>query len=106
MAEITRGGVCYDLRSSPFWFDYEDEGIRFMFSSETHLEKFYRLYSKREEWLSDSLTRRFKYVVNAEALSVFQLYRQVETRGFCIYVDGECYTTSDSVGFKTCVGVS
>lgn len=80
--KITEYGVCYDVRNSPYV--YEWRSYRFHFSSVKHLEKFRDNVRMREEWLEDSLTRRFKYRVHAAWLAVFQLYAQVETRGFYV----------------------
>lgn len=82
MAELTRHGVCYDLEGSPY--TAECEGFVFHFSSVPHMDKFMRETRKREEWLNDSLSRRFRFRVDASIIAVFQLYHQVETRGFYV----------------------
>ena len=82
MVRISPHGVCYDIENSPF--AYERNGIVFRFSSERHLNKFMDNVSKKEEWLSDSLSRRFHVSVDASVLADFQLYYQVETRGCSI----------------------
>lgn len=86
MAELTPSGVCYDLPNSPFVQSYK--GFKFYFSSETHREKFIRTVKIKEEWLNDSLTRRFKFNVSAEWIAIFQNYIRIETRGFHV-VDNE-----------------
>lgn len=82
MAELTRNGVCYDLEASPYTFGWRD--YRFHFSSEPHRRRFMERVRERELWLNDSMTRRFKYRADFSLLAVFQLYSQVETRGFYV----------------------
>lgn len=87
----TRGGVWYDLRETPISFDWR--GMTFYFSSETHRNKFVRELRKRETWLNDSLSRRFRCTVMLDELADIQLYTQVETRGFLIVTDDGCEYT-------------
>ena len=79
----TKNGVEYDLRKSPYRCSWG--GLDFYFSSATHLDKFRRLADMRVEWMNDSMTRRFHFSVEAGLIAVFQLYMQVETRGFLVY---------------------
>lgn len=60
----------------------------FFFSTEHHRAKFIREIRAREEWLDDSLSRRFRVTVHLPILADVQLYSQVETRGFYIQTDG------------------
>lgn len=83
MASLTRSGVCYDLRHSPFDSGYGT--LLLKFSSASHKSKFDEEVHKRELWLNDSLGRRFHCRVFAADLAALHLYRQVETRGFCVY---------------------
>ena len=87
MVEITNNGVCYDLENTPYII--ERDGIEYHFSSETHRGKFVREVRKREDWLTDSLSRRFKCRFDASKLAALQLYSQVETRGYFVIVGGE-----------------
>ncbi len=86
MASLTRNGVCYSIMDSPFYQDYG--GYRFFFSSETHRSKFFEKARIREEWLTDSLSRRFHFKFDASLLAIFQLYDQVESRGFYVVCEG------------------
>lgn len=96
MADLTKSGVCYDLIESPFFADAM--GFRFYFSSATHRENFMRKAHVRKEWLNDSLSRRFKYPVDASLLAVLQLYKQIETRGFFIVKEnGQEYRSTDEM---------
>lgn len=82
MGNLTNGGVCYDLEHSPF-MQYRG-GYMFFFSSQSHQQKFTEKMRMREDWLSDSLSRRFKIYINARFLADLQLYMQIEKRGFYI----------------------
>lgn len=79
----TKHGVEYDLRKSPYRCSWG--GFDFYFSSATHLDKFRRLVDRRVEWMNDSMSRRFHFNVEADVIAVFQLYMQVETRGFLVH---------------------
>ena len=87
MAKLTKNGVAYDLSDSPYM--YKRHGIEFHFSSWKHRIKFIQNVQKREEWLCDSLSRRFHVSFDAKLLACFQLYAMVETRGcFIVFEDG------------------
>ncbi len=93
---ITKNGVCYNIKESPFTYSWR--GMVFFFSSEYHRAKFMREVVKREKWLDDSLSKRFKCTVHLPILADIQLYTQVETRGFYIQTDdGAEYTFSAAV---------
>lgn len=103
MADLTRNGVCYDLRDTPYTHDYA--GYRFHFSSECHRRNFAAKALIREQWLSDSLSRRFKFRVDAGIVAIFQLYRQIETRGFYVVsVTGREFTSLDDVSIVAHMG--
>lgn len=80
--KLTRHGVCYDLEHSPFFSTWSS--FIFFFSSMKHKESFDSKINVRIPWLNDSLSRRFKMKVDVDVLAVFQLYNQVETRGFYV----------------------
>ena len=82
MPDITRNGVCYAIEDSPFY--EEVDGYRFYFSSETHRSKFFEKARIRQNWLTDSLSRRFHFHLDASLVAIFQLYSQVESRGFYV----------------------
>lgn len=79
----TKNGVEYDLRRTPFYSAWRE--YTFYFSSATHLEKFEYRMQARIDWLCDSLSRRFHMEIDASVLAVFQLYMQIETRGFRVW---------------------
>lgn len=95
---VTKNGVCYDLRTSPY--TVEKLGYMFFFSTAAHADRFRQDANSRIAWLGDSFTRRFKYRVDVPILAVFQLYAQVETRGFYVVdSDGREFLCRDEVGF-------
>ena len=100
LARITRSGVCYDLRSSP----YESElgCFRLKFSSLPHKLKFDSGLLEKQLWMNDSMSRRFHCDVCMDMLTAFHWYRQVETRGFCVYdfVDDREYTDMSDLEFR------
>ena len=98
-AKLTPYGVCYDLSDSPFTFRVG--GYQFNFSSVKHMEAFKAKRGVKTEWLSDSLSRRFKMPIDASLLAIFQLYNQVETRGFFVHdlMNGVIYTAADQIKF-------
>jgi len=88
MSDHSRYGVWYNLSTSPY--TAETDNFIFSFSTIGHKERFEQEFKKREEWLSDSLSRRFKVIFDANVLSHFQLYEQLEKRG--------CYVVSRATG--------
>lgn len=98
-ANITDYGVCYDVDNSPF--QVERHGLTFKFSSVKHRDKFVQDVRKREDWLCDSLSRRFKVTFDARLLACVQLYTQVEKRGFYIEdMEGRSYGCSMEMAFN------
>ena len=103
MVRMSAHGVVYDLPNSPFV--YERNGFLFRFSSERHLVKFMENVSKKEDWLCDSLSRRFHVNVDARLLADFQLYYQVETRGCSIRsISGEEITCQEEIAISCLIG--
>lgn len=96
----TRGGVYYDLRESPITYSWR--GLTYFFSSENHRAKFIRDLRKKEMWLRDSLSRRFRVTVMLDEMAALQLYTQVETRGFLVVTDDQMeYTRSTDIVIAT-----
>lgn len=96
---LTRHGVCYNLEESPFFSEWY--GYTFYFSSAKHKESFDAKLPVRIPWLNDSLSRRFKVRVDVDVLAVFQLYMQVETRGFLVegFEREDTWRSADQVVF-------
>lgn len=96
---ITRYGVCYDLSRTPY--THIAYGFEFAFSSVHHQRKFAENLEKRVGWLTDSMSRRFRFRVDCTLIAVFQLYNQVETRGFHVTdEDGKVYASVDDVTMR------
>ncbi|MBR2553454.1 MAG: hypothetical protein IKE94_01220 [Aeriscardovia sp.] len=99
-ASQTKSPIVNDLSISPFVS--EIMGYGFHFSSERHMRKFDDEKRKRMSWLTDSMSRRFHMHVNSHLLSLFQLYMQIEGRGFYVerFMTGEVYRTPDDICFE------
>lgn len=82
MQKPTVNGVYYDVSSSPLCTSRN--GYRYYFSSKTHLDKFLLKAPIKEEWLNDSMSRRFKFEFQISVIADMQLYMQIETRGFYV----------------------
>lgn len=97
---LTPSGVCYDLKNTPFHCAYD--GYEWYFSSHTHLLKFQQKARIKTDWLSDSLTNRFHFTIEASQIALFQLYRQVETRGFYVidYDKAKEYNSISDINMK------
>lgn len=96
---LTKNGICYDLKESPYFYFV---GVyKFLFSSPAHLVKFRKGMEANREWLNDSMKRRFKFDMDMELLADFSLYRKIETRGFLIINDltGVAYECPESIEF-------
>lgn len=93
----SRNGVFYDLTESPLRATHC--GITFAFSSELHRQRFERLAVQRIEWLTDSMSRRIGIRMDMTFPALIQLYRQTETRGFLIEIDGVSFTCLGQLAF-------
>ena len=82
-ASQRKSPVVYNLSDSKFI--HEEGRYDFYFSSIKHLEKFQQELDSHEKWLGDSLSRRFHLNIEASDLADFQLYMQIEGRGFVVY---------------------
>ena len=92
--------VAYDLENSPY--DYSWGGFIFYFSTQAHRDKFANNINKKIDWLNDSLSRRFHIVVNVPEFAVFQLYQQIEGRGFYV-IDcktGDIFKNGNDIYFE------
>ena len=81
-ASQAKSPVCNDLRKSQ-WVA-EAQKYRFHFSTVAHRDKFLAEAEKRMEWLSDSMSHRFHMPCDFSILALFQLYQQIEGRGFFV----------------------
>jgi len=100
MPSISRNGVSYNLPTSPYK-SYR-RGYTFHFSTLAHLIKFESQAQGKEEWLSDSMTNRFHFLVDCSILALFQLYLKLEGRGFYVIreSDNQVIDSVDSLALK------
>lgn len=90
MVKLTRNGVCYDLRNTPYihTVQYEDYKIVFHFSSELNRKRFEERILDNRVTINTSLTNRFNMAVKLNKLADVDLYNKVEKRGFYIVANG------------------
>ena len=104
----SKDGVFYDMEHSPYKTMYGD--YTFHFSSRKHMNSFLDKMPVRLDWLTDSLSKRFHFYVDAGLIAMFQLYFQVETRGCYVKLaDGEVLRCRENLrlnGLKASVRAS
>lgn len=79
---LTRNGIIRELRLSPY--QYRSGSLTFYFSSQLHLRRFNDRIKGHQQTIAESLTRRFKFQVDADRLAEVHLYLDIESRGFFI----------------------
>lgn len=86
---LTRGGVCYNLEYSPYLYTIstQSQKITLHFSSQFHLNKYKELIKDHINSLSESLSNRFNFTIEAKIIAYLSLYIKCENRGFFITVD-------------------
>ncbi len=95
-ASYRKSNIVYDLSDSPYNSTVGE--FIFYFSTLAHKEKFDNNVDKKIDWLVDSLSRRFHVHVECGLLAMFQLYQQVEGRGFYVEdIFGNIYKNSNEV---------
>lgn len=92
---MTRHGIEYDLPNSPYNIKIGE--ITFFFSSATHLDKFVDMYKENQYAMQNSLSKRFKFIVDIEPVYSIFFYNKVETRGFYIEFEGVGYSCLSSI---------
>lgn len=95
---VTRNGVCYDLEKTPYKCTIGN--LTYMFSSQTHLDKFKSRIKENRDIINYSLTNRFKMSVDVSELADVVLYRKIETRGFLIVTDKGIKLCQKSITFR------
>lgn len=83
---LTRNGVAYDLKKSPYKFSikYDNEILNFKFSSELYLNKFKDRIDSNRLSITNSLSNRFGFIICNNKLCDIKLYSLIEKRGFLI----------------------
>lgn len=99
-ASKRKSPVVYDIENSPFYSQWGE--FLFYFSTESHMNKFIDNVEKKIDWVNDSLSRRFHIVVNVPEFAVFQLYQQIEGRGFYVLnvMTGENFHSGEEIYFE------
>lgn len=86
-ASQVKSPVTYDLENTA-WQAIIGE-YRFCFSTMAHRDKFLSKVNGHIDWMNDSMTRRFHMPCSFHRLAMFQLYMQIEGRGFLVYDEHE-----------------
>lgn len=86
---MTRRGVYYDLKESPYVFPIfeNNHNALFVFSSKNNLERF---SNRQEDYLSletNKLKSFYKTNFQGDIFLLIRLYKSIEKRGFLIYYD-------------------
>jgi hypothetical protein len=91
LMQLTRAGVSYNLYKSPHLLEMEYEGVKvvYHFSSQSYRVKFLSRCGENRESINQSLSKRFGFNVEAEALADLKLYATIEKRGFLISINGD-----------------
>ena len=84
---LTRAGICYNLKVSPYKYTFvtQSQEITLHFSSKFHLNKYRELLENHSDTLSQSLSNRFNFKIEAQLLAKLSLYIKCENRGFYIH---------------------
>lgn len=102
MNNLTRGGVAYNLAESPFmareFYPGSGTGLYFMFSSEWNKDRFQQRMRANREKINSSLSKRFGFTIEMNALCDIKLYISIEKRGFLVIQDnGERFECLESI---------
>ena len=100
MANLTKDGICYNLKETPYThvIKYGDEQIIYHFSSMVYKVKFINKKKDNREKINLSLTNRFGFEIKNNLLCDLKLYSQIEKRGFLIFnVEGEMFECLKSI---------
>lgn len=97
---LTKNGICYDLKESPYFCFVGF--YKFFFSSPAHLVKFRKGLEANRDWLNDSMSRRFKFTMSLDLLADLSLYRKTETRGFLVRdeMSGMVYECPENIEYR------
>ena len=107
-SNLSRGGVAYDLKSSPYRYCMTYAGahdkkigvfdtITFVFSSKLYRNKFLNQYKSNRKKINGSLSNRFGFSVDFNLLADLKLYSSIEKRGFLLYKNGESVECLSSI---------
>lgn len=94
VAELTKGGICYDLKNTPFrtTCEIDEEEVAILhFSSKNYRDKFKELQKSFREKFDNSINQKYRVSVNLGLLPDLILYSTIEKRGFFCNVKGVDY---------------
>ena len=99
-ASQTKSPICYDLHNTDW--QAVAGNYTFNFSTMRHRDKFLHDSRIKTEWMNDSMSRRFHMCCMFDTLALFQLYMQIEGRGFLVFdnVLGKVYESPEQVKFE------
>lgn len=87
MKKLTRRGIAYDLKISPYRrvIEYgEDDILTYVFSSQQYKDIFERKLQENRDKINESLSKRFNFNIKQDKLADIRLYILTEKRGFLI----------------------
>lgn len=98
---ITKYGVAYNFKTSPYVEEvkYNNYVLNFVFSSQNNRLRFKNKLKDNREYVTNSLTKRFKFNVCLDILSDLSLYSKVENRGFLIHEKEYSFECLEEVTF-------
>lgn len=79
---LTRNGICYDLKNSPYFIKLKE--CTLFFSSSYNKDRFLQREKEERSRINESLSNRFKTNINVDYLAFINLYASIEKRGFYI----------------------
>ena len=87
MSGLTRSAVAYDLNISPHRLEvpYGADTVTYVFSSALYRKNFYERFLDNREQINASLSKRFGFRIENDALCDLKLYTTIEKRGFLIF---------------------
>lgn len=88
---MTRNGIEYDLKKSPYTIYNSRTGIKFYFSSLKYLEKFMLACSEEVQIMNYSFKKKYLISFRSDYLALINLYRKIEKRGFLIEIKEKYY---------------
>ncbi|MBO7712865.1 MAG: hypothetical protein J6S85_04795 [Methanobrevibacter sp.] len=97
--ELTRRGVCRDLKESPYTceINYAENTIKFYFSSDFNKYRFNENILKLRDYYNQSLTHRFGVDIKFYELCDIKTYLTYEKRGFYLTINDEDYSCLENL---------
>lgn len=100
MVKLTRNGVCYDLRNSPYVHTVQNEGggrTLYHFSSELNRQRFESRILDNRQKINTTMGNKFNVKFKLNRLADIDLYTKVEKRGFYIVDNGRIIEWQDEI---------